>query len=136
MPALSKYAAMPRASFYGHANAPDIRVGPRAIDWVDFLKNERNNTFFERDDCRVFTIDLLRREVIVKNNTALFFVDTATQQTLSGPEDMALTLEGCNAICGPPTFYIDSGPRFMTWILPSESRNNWFLALSFTLDGG
>lgn len=126
MPALSKYAAMPLASFRWHANSPAL--SPRAVDWADVLKNERNNTFLERDECQVFTTNLLQRGVIYKNNTVLFAFDAAAQQTLSEPGNMTLTLEGCNALCGPPTFYVDSGPRFMTWILPGESLKAGFLA--------
>jgi hypothetical protein len=31
---------------------------------------------------------------------------------------MTLSLDDCNRLCGPKTFYVNAGPRFITWILP------------------
>ena len=106
---------MPPASLYGNT-AFETGLSPRAEDWSKY----RNNTFFERAACAAHITDLIERGNISGYNTDFFAFDKTTQLPLSGPENMTVTLLGCEALCGPRTFYVDSGPRFMTWVLPSR----------------
>ncbi|KAK0652446.1 hypothetical protein B0T16DRAFT_454812 [Cercophora newfieldiana] len=110
MPAISTSAVV--------VSVRDLGLSTRDVDWMSVLTPLRNNTFFERDDCQVFTTSLIKRGILSGREAALFVTNVATGLPLSSPTDMTVTLEGCEALCGPPTFYIDAGPRFMTWVLP------------------
>ena len=116
MPAVKKFlAAAPRTLMSAFGLGPR----PRVPDWVEAVAMYRNNTFLDRDECQIFVTSLIERSVISAKDPAIFALSELTGQPLNKPGNMALTLDGCEAICGPQTFYADAGPRFMTWILPS-----------------
>jgi hypothetical protein len=84
-------------------------------DWVGPNPNTR---FFDRDECANWTASLIQNGTISPNRDAWLFYKDPSGQTYSGIENMTLSLAGCELLCGPQTFYVDAGPRFMTWILP------------------
>ncbi|KAK1756584.1 hypothetical protein QBC47DRAFT_445272 [Echria macrotheca] len=86
--------------------------------WVEAVEKLRNTTYFDRDGCLSVTSTLLQNQVISANDSTIFARDPITRQLLNSGKTTALTLLGCETICGPKTFYVDAGPRFMTWMLP------------------
>jgi len=100
------------------ASGPHRRTLPGSLE-AD-IKEYRNNTPFDRDPCYGFADMLIRNSIIESSDPAIFALDKSTGRLLNTSKNMALTYGGCEAICGPQTFYTDAGPRFMTWILPSK----------------
>jgi len=90
----------------------------RLPDWVGH-DPDIHRGFLDRGTCVNWTTLLLQNGTILLDRDAwLFAKDPATGQSLHDPDDMTLTVPGCERLCGGRSFYIDAGPRFMTWILP------------------
>ena len=71
---------------------------------------------FDRDACLSKTQELLSQNPAL--NDSFFFRDTFGGPRYDGPDNMTLTLQGCEAICGPWTWYTDIGPRLTIWLVP------------------
>ncbi|KAH7312928.1 hypothetical protein BKA65DRAFT_573850 [Rhexocercosporidium sp. MPI-PUGE-AT-0058] len=93
---------------------------PRDVESSGGLKEAsaeaRNTTHFERRKCANYIVGL-QSEPGWSKNTALYFAESAGT-LLNGPENMTVTLRGCEEFCGPRSWYWDAGPRIMTWIIP------------------
>jgi len=96
----------------------ELGIQPTEIDWVENMTPYTSTGPFERNDCQVLVTHLIENHNITGTEKELFAVNETTKQYLNSPTDMTLTLVGCKALCGPQTFYVDAGPRFMIWILP------------------
>ena len=73
---------------------------------------------FDRDSCFATAKNLLSNQSL-SPNSPFFFRDTFRSPPYNGPENMTLTLEGCNVLCGPKqTWYTDIGPRLTIWLVP------------------
>ena len=92
----------------------------REVDWVEALRPYRNSIFFDRDVCLDLAVALIKNSTISPTDPELFAFGETSREFLNGQDNMALTLTGCKAICGPQTYYVDAGPRFMTWMLPGK----------------
>ena len=92
-----------------------LRRLPQLPDWVG---PDPRTRFFDRDKCLNWTASLIQNGTVSVARDAWLFATDAFGQTIHGTENMTLSLDGCNRLCGPKTFYVDAGPRFMTWILP------------------
>ncbi|KAH8787779.1 hypothetical protein BGZ57DRAFT_755181, partial [Hyaloscypha finlandica] len=92
-----------------------LRLLPQLPDWVG---PDPGTRFFDRDKCLNWTASLIQNGTVSVARDAWLFATDAFGQTIHGTENMTLSLDGCNRLCGPKTFYVDAGPRFMTWILP------------------
>ena len=125
-----------------------LAVFPRVVDedgWTkireevqSYRENNETFKFLDRDVCKVM-VGILAEKDLIRYDDPDIFVKDGSGALLNGTRNMTLTQDGCNAICGPMTFYgtfnalcvydsakltmlrsVDSGPRFMTWMLPSE----------------
>ena len=73
---------------------------------------------FDRDSCFTNAKWQLGNGT-VSANSPFFFRDTNTTPPYNGPDNMTLTLDGCNYFCGPQqTWYTDIGPRLTIWLIP------------------
>lgn len=74
---------------------------------------------FDRDSCFQKTQHLLGNQSL-SPTSPFFFRDTLDSPTYSGVDNMTLTLDGCNALCGPEqTWYTDIGSRLTVWLIPT-----------------
>ena len=90
------------------------------IDWVEDMRRYRNTTYFDRDTCFTYTTTLLNNGSIPSEAYSVVFAVDQANQPIKGKDNMTLSMLGCENLCGPQTYYVVSGPRFMTWILPSK----------------
>ncbi|KAK5658470.1 hypothetical protein OQA88_1859 [Cercophora sp. LCS_1] len=102
-----------------------ITLNTQDDDWKNISqivegRRRGNDTFkyFDRDVCLNFAERLIQESVIRQDDRRIFAFDDVSKSLLNEPTNMAVTYKGCELICGGPTYYVDSGPRFMTWILP------------------
>lgn len=73
---------------------------------------------FDRDSCFQTTQYLLGNQSL-SPTSPFFFRDTFDSPPYNGVDNMTLTLDGCNALCGPKhTWYTDVGPRLTIWLIP------------------
>lgn len=73
---------------------------------------------FERDECFTKAQKLLSNHSL-SPTSPFFFRDTFDSPPYNGIENMTLTLDGCDALCGPKqTWYTDVGPRLTVWLIP------------------
>lgn len=73
---------------------------------------------FNRDSCFQTAISLLGNQSI-SLNSPFFFRDSLDSPPYNGIDNMTLTLDGCNKLCGSKqTWYIDIGPRLTIWLIP------------------
>lgn len=73
---------------------------------------------FDRDSCFSETQQLLSNHTL-PSTSPYFFRDTFDSPPYNGVDNMTLTLDGCNALCGPKqTWYTDIGPRLTVWLIP------------------
>ena len=73
---------------------------------------------FDRDICFNKTKTLLSN-LSLPQTSPFFFRDNFNGPLYNGPDNMTLTLQGCNALCGPKqTWYTDIGPRLTIWLIP------------------
>ena len=72
---------------------------------------------FDRPLCYQTTLDLLDNHTPAYDDDR--FYHDAAGRTLSSPEDLTLTVSGCEEICGPEQgWYRDIGPRLVNWLIP------------------
>lgn len=73
---------------------------------------------FDRRSCFKTATALVKNQSL-SPTSHFFFRDTLDSLAYNGPENMTLTLEGCNALCGAEqTWYTDIGPRLTIWLVP------------------
>jgi hypothetical protein len=73
---------------------------------------------FDRDSCFKKTQDLLSNHSISATGP-LFFRDAFDSPPYHGVENMTLTLNRCNELCGSKqTWYTGVGPRMTVWLIP------------------
>ena len=74
---------------------------------------------FNRDSCFLTTQQLLANHSLPPTSP-FFFRDTLDGPPYNGDDNMTLTLDGCNALCGSKqTWYTDIGPRLTVWLIPA-----------------
>ncbi|KAK4170155.1 hypothetical protein QBC43DRAFT_348593 [Cladorrhinum sp. PSN259] len=81
-----------------------------------------NGTIFDHDGCRDRIQGFLNDSTISNQSSSLMdfiFTRNATGNHQVDYDKMTITYPACNALCGKEGFYIDPGPRFMVWVLPS-----------------
>jgi hypothetical protein len=79
--------------------------------------NDIHPGWFDRPTCMAGIIELQEQGNFTKNN-ATYFRQESDGLLFNGPDNMTVTLDGCNEFCGRGTFYWDAGPRLTTWIIP------------------
>lgn len=90
----------------------------RALDLFLLLVALPFGSAFHRDGCFQTTQHLLSNQSL-SPTSPLFFRDSFDSPPYNGINNMTLTLDGCNALCGPQqTWYIDVGPRLTIWLIP------------------
>ena len=73
---------------------------------------------FDRAECFTKAKNLLSNHSL-SPTSPFFFRDTFDSPPYNGIENMTLTLDGCDALCGPKqTWYTDVGPRLTVWLIP------------------
>ncbi|KAL6716771.1 hypothetical protein ACLMJK_006339 [Lecanora helva] len=75
------------------------------------------NIGFDRHVCYLRTLDYIGNHTLPSDDP-VFFRNPAGQP-LNTKEDLTLTLDGCNRLCGPKRmWYQDIGPRLSIWLIP------------------
>jgi hypothetical protein len=95
-----------------------IQVPSLILDLFFILLTLPTASAFDRDSCFKKAQDLLSNYSISATGH-LFFRDTFDSPPYNGVENMTLTLNGCNELCGSKqTWYTDIGPRMTVWLIP------------------
>lgn len=73
---------------------------------------------FDRLSCQHKVLDLLNNQSL--SSTSPFIFRASPQSPpYNGPDNLTITLAGCNVFCTPKqTWYFDIGPRLTVWLIP------------------
>lgn len=88
-----------------------LHVREDHADWDNLTlvvesRRKDNDTlkYFDRDTCLGFA-EWLLQDAIIKSNDSSIFANSSSNGLLNGPDNMTLTLRGCELICGKMTYY-------------------------------
>jgi hypothetical protein len=81
-------------------------------------EDKMHDGFFDRNTCYYNVLGNLSKSGFELNTPEYFFRDSASGKLANTPDNLVLTLKGCQQFCGKRTFYWDSGARITTWVIP------------------
>ncbi|KAK4445219.1 hypothetical protein QBC34DRAFT_165130 [Podospora aff. communis PSN243] len=115
LPVTTGWYDMPTTS-PSHTSVP-IQHFPRGVDAPKKYQPSVDG-FFDRDMC---VAKYLQKGLECGNSPVPVFEREPDHSLTSPGVAMTISIDGCERLCGsaPDTaYYLDAGPRFMTWILP------------------
>ena len=88
-----------------------------AIPFVTATNISLDDIGFRKSECYARTLEFIDNRMLAWDDE-VFFRDSAGQP-MSHPDNLTLTLAGCEKLCGPKQrWYWDIGPRLSIWLIP------------------